>query len=59
MEQGALTPESMIMYQVLTEGAAITAFDLGSSHQVIGFGDSGGRLMGRRVTMTIIPTGDR
>jgi hypothetical protein len=43
MEQGALTPASMIMYQVLTEGAAITAFDLGASHQAIGFGDSGGR----------------
>jgi len=44
LEQGAMTAESMIVYQVHTEGAPIAAFDVGPSCNVIAFGDQGGYL---------------
>lgn len=37
-----MTPASMVMYQVQNEGAAITAFDISSTCQSMGFADSGG-----------------
>ncbi|ELU03678.1 hypothetical protein CAPTEDRAFT_225482 [Capitella teleta] len=42
MEQGALTPASMTVYNVQTEGASINAFDISPSHQTMAFGDAGG-----------------
>ena len=42
MEQGALTPSSMVMYQVQTEGALVSSFDISPSNQVLAFGDNGG-----------------
>ena len=42
MEQGALTPSSMVVYQVQTEGGLISSFDISPSNQALAFGDSGG-----------------
>ena len=37
-----MTPASMVMYQVNTEGAMITSFDISETYNCITFGDSGG-----------------
>ena len=43
LEQGAMTPSSMMIYQVHTEGAPIGAFDIGASCNAYAFGDHGGK----------------
>ena len=37
-----MTPSSMLMYQVQTEGALVLSFDISSSCQALAFGDAGG-----------------
>ncbi len=49
LEQGAMTPSSMIMYQIHTEGASITATDISSSYQCMAYGDNGGKCNQREV----------
>ncbi|KAI0219805.1 PAN2-PAN3 deadenylation complex catalytic subunit PAN2, partial [Lamellibrachia satsuma] len=44
LEQGVMTPESLMTYQAQTEGAHITSFDMSPSNQVMAFGDAGGFL---------------
>ena len=39
-----MTPGSMLMYQVQTDGAPITSFDLSTSYQAMAFGDASGYL---------------
>ena len=46
IEQGTNTPSNMMMYNIQTEGAVITAFDVSSTYQAISFADSGGLLTG-------------
>ncbi|XP_023932627.1 PAN2-PAN3 deadenylation complex catalytic subunit PAN2-like [Lingula anatina] len=43
-DTGAVTPASLFMYQVHTEGAGIMAFDVSTSCQTMAFGDSAGIL---------------
>ena len=42
LDQGAMTPASMVMYQVNTEGGLIATFDISETHSCMTFGDSGG-----------------
>ena len=44
LEQGVMTPESLMTYQAQTEGAHITSFDMSPSNQVMAFGDAGGKM---------------
>ncbi len=37
-----MTPASMVMYQVNTEGMMVSAFDISDTHQCMTFGDTGG-----------------
>ncbi len=48
LEQGAMTPASMVMYQVNTEGMMVSAFDISDTHQCMTFGDTGGLSFCRR-----------
>ena len=42
MDQGAMTPESMVLYQVENHGAPVMAFDRSSTCDAMAFGDSAG-----------------
>ena len=42
MDQGAMTPESMVLYQVENHGAPIMSFDLSTTCDAMAFGDSTG-----------------
>ena len=45
LEQGSMTPSSMIMYQVQTEGAPIAAADISASTNCLAFGDTAGKIV--------------
>lgn len=44
IETTAMTPSSMMMYPINTQGGFVTSFDISSSCQALAFGDTGGYL---------------